>query len=56
MMTFVSVFSFAAGGALIWFAKDKIQALVIGGNVLAAKLKAQAAALEAKAAAIKAAL
>ena len=56
MMTFVSVFSFAAGGVLIWFAKDKIQALVIGGNVLAAKLKAQAAALEAKAAAIKAAL
>jgi hypothetical protein len=36
--------------------RTKIQALVIGGNVLAAKLKAQAAALEAKAAAIKAAL
>jgi hypothetical protein len=56
MVTFVSVFSFAAGGVLVWFAKDKIQALVIGGNVLAAKLKAQAAALEAEAAAIKAAL
>jgi hypothetical protein len=56
MMTFVSVISFAAGGAMIWFAKDKIQALVIGGNALAAKLKAQAVALEAKAAAIGKAL
>ncbi len=56
MTAFVAVISFATGGALIWFAKDKIQALVIGGNALAAKLKAQAAALEAKATAIKAAL
>lgn len=47
---------FAGGGALIWFTKDKIQALVIGGNALAAKLKSQAASLEAKATAIKAAL
>jgi hypothetical protein len=56
MTTFVTAISFAAGGAFIWFAKDKIQALVIGGNALAAKLKAKAAALEAGAAAIKAAL
>jgi hypothetical protein len=56
MTAFASLVSFAAGGALIWFAKDKIQALVIGGNALAAKLKAQAAALEAKAVSIKAVL
>jgi hypothetical protein len=31
-----------AGGALIWFCKDKIQALVIGGKALAAKLEAKA--------------
>jgi hypothetical protein len=42
--------------AAFWSGSQRIQALVIGGNVLAAKLKAQAAALEAKAAAIKAAL
>jgi hypothetical protein len=37
---------FAGGGALIWFCKDKIQALVIGGNALAAKLEAKATALK----------
>jgi hypothetical protein len=36
-----------AGGALIWFCKDKIQALVIGGKAFAAKLEAKAAALKA---------
>ena len=56
MTMFVSLVSFAAGAALIWFAKDKIQALVIGGNALAGKLKIQAAAMEAKAASIKAVL
>jgi hypothetical protein len=56
MTMFISAISFAAGGALIWFAKDRIQALVIGGNAVAAKLKAKAAALEAGAAAIKTAL
>jgi hypothetical protein len=40
-------FGFAAGGALIWFCKDRIQALVIGGKALAAKLEAKAAALKA---------
>ena len=41
------VVAFGAGGALIWFFKDKIQALVIGGNALAAKLDAKAKALRA---------
>jgi hypothetical protein len=40
---------FVAGGALIWFCKDKIQALVIGVNALSAKLHAQADALTAAA-------
>jgi hypothetical protein len=34
---------FAAGGALIWFAKDKIQALIIGGHALAIRLENKAA-------------
>lgn len=37
--------SFGAGGALIWFCKDKVQAMVIGANALSAKLHAQADAL-----------
>lgn len=40
---------FAAGGALIWFGKGKIQALVIGANALSAKLHAQADAIAATA-------
>jgi hypothetical protein len=36
-----------AGGALIWFCKDKLQAFVIGGKAFAAKLEAKAAALKA---------
>lgn len=40
---------FAAGGALIWFAKDRIQALVIGASALAAKLHAKADAIAAAA-------
>jgi hypothetical protein len=39
---------FAAGGAVIWFLKDKIQGLVIGANALAAKLHAKADALTGK--------
>lgn len=46
-------FGFAAGGALIWFAKDRIQAVVIGAEALAARLEAKAVTI--KAAAIKAA-
>ncbi len=43
------VLGFAAGGALIWFAKDKVQALVIGANALSAKLHAKADAITAAA-------
>lgn len=37
-----STLGFGAGAAFIWFAKDRIQALVIGANALSAKLHAQA--------------
>jgi hypothetical protein len=33
---------FVAGGAFIWFAKTKIQTMVIDANVLSARLHAQA--------------
>lgn len=36
---------FVAGGALIWFFKTQIQALVIDANKLSAKLHAQADAI-----------
>ena len=39
------VLGFAAGGAFIWFAKERIQAIVIGANALSAKLHAKADAL-----------
>jgi hypothetical protein len=39
------VLGFAAGGALIWFFKTKIQGLVIDANKLSAKLHAQADAI-----------
>ena len=49
----MTIFSFAvgfgAGGALIWFSKDKIQALVIGANAPSARLHAQADAIAAAA-------
>jgi hypothetical protein len=45
LFTLDFAFGFAAGGALIWFGKDKIQALVIGANALSAKLHAKADAL-----------
>ena len=48
MTTFVALMSFAAGGALIWFAKDKIQALAIGGEAVIAGLEAKAAAIRAR--------
>ena len=38
---------FVTGGVFIWFAKDPIQKLVIGGNALAAKLHAKADAIKA---------
>jgi len=36
---------FIAGGAFIWFFKDKIEALVVDANTLSAKLHAKADAL-----------
>lgn len=45
MTTILCAISFGAGGALIWFGKDKIQALVIGANALSAKLHAKADAI-----------
>lgn len=36
---------FAAGGAFIWFFKERVQALVIDANTLSAKLHAKADAL-----------
>lgn len=51
---FVFAIGFGAGGALVWFKKSSIQSLVIGVNAVSAKLHAEATALEAKAAAVKA--
>jgi hypothetical protein len=36
---------FGCGGAFIWFAKTRIQLLVIDGNTLSAKLHAKADAI-----------
>lgn len=49
MTTILCAISFGAGGALIWFFKDKIQAMVIGANALSAKLHAKADAIAAAA-------
>jgi len=38
-----------SGGTLIWFFKDRLQALVIGANALSAKLHARANAISAAA-------
>ena len=40
------VLGFVAGGAFIWFFKDKIEALVVDANTLSAKLHAKADALK----------
>ena len=39
------ILGFAAGGAVVWFCKDKIESLVIDANTLSAKLHARADAL-----------
>lgn len=39
------ILGFVSGGALIWFSKTKIEALVMDANKLSAKLHAQADAL-----------
>jgi hypothetical protein len=49
MTAFVATIAFGAGGALIWFCKDKIQTLVIDGNKLSAKWHAKADAIAAAA-------
>lgn len=39
------VLGFVTGGAFIWFAKERIQRMVIGANALSAKLHAKADAI-----------
>lgn len=49
-LTFLGdILVFIAGGALVWFGKDRIQQLVIGANALSAKLHAKADAIAAAA-------
>jgi uncharacterized membrane protein len=48
MTWFVGIAAFAAGGAFVWFCKDRIQGLVIGANALSAKLRAKADAIASK--------
>jgi hypothetical protein len=52
----IDISVFIAGGALVWFEKDRFLAWYHGAEAFAAKLKADAAGLEAKAAAVKAAI
>lgn len=51
-MTFLVILGnigcFMAGGALIWFCKERIQALVIDANTLSRKLHAKADEIAAK--------
>lgn len=49
MEWFAAGAGFVAGGTLIWFGKDRIQALVIGANALSARLRAKADAIAAAA-------
>lgn len=45
---FEAILAFAAGGAFIWFAKDRIQMLVIDANTLSRKLHDKADAIAAR--------
>jgi hypothetical protein len=47
LFDFSFALGFATGGALIWFSKDWIMKMVIGGNAVAAKLHAKADAIKA---------
>lgn len=47
MTWIVGIAAFAAGGAFVWFFKERLQALVIGANALSAKLHAKADAIAA---------
>lgn len=49
MAWLTGIAGFAAGGALIWFGKDAILKLVIGANVLSARLREKADAIAAAA-------
>jgi len=42
MFIFGYIVGFIGGGAVIWFAKTKIQSLVIDANTLSARLHAEA--------------
>jgi hypothetical protein len=45
MTWFAGIAGFLAGGALIWFGKERIQALVIDANTLSRKLHEKADAI-----------
>ena len=45
MVWFAGIAGFVAGGALIWFGREKIQALVIDANTLSRNLHAKADAI-----------
>lgn len=50
MSAWVPIFGvscFAAGGAVVWFAKEPIQKLVLGAEATAARLRAKADAIRA---------
>ncbi|MET4529135.1 hypothetical protein [Bradyrhizobium sp. JR18.2] len=47
MAWFTGIAGFLAGGALIWFGREKIQALVIDANTLSRNLHAKADAIAA---------
>ncbi|MET4210540.1 hypothetical protein [Bradyrhizobium sp. LA2.1] len=47
MVWFAGIPGFVAGGALIWFGREKIQALVIDANTLSRNLHAKADAIAA---------
>lgn len=53
MFAMIDVMWFVAGGALVWFYKDKLLAWYKGAEHFAQDLKDKAAAIEAKAQAIK---
>lgn len=56
MFALIDIPVFIAGGALVWLEKDRFLAWYQGAEAFAVKLKADAAALEAKASAVKAAV
>lgn len=49
MTWIVGIVCFVAGGALIWFGKERIQSLVIDANTLSRNLHAKADAIAASA-------